>query len=464
LAQQTNIENRAFWPLFRCHSPWLSWPVLPDSRTGTLVSVLAQLEQSQWYTPQKLEEMQKLQLAKLLEYTTHHSPFYRKLMGNAHGLWQLQDMPLLSRDDLQKHFSEINCTTIPREHGGFNETKSSGSTGRMVTVRRTEACMMFWLALTLREHLWHQRDFSRTMAVIRPTVAEGDTARKGLSMKDWGAPVSLLFDSGNAFALNLQTDIARQAEWLTSINPHYLLTFPTNLAELIKYFEAHGTSLSNLQEVRTVGESVSETLRKQCKTSWGVDIADTYSSQELGVIAIQCPTSGMYHAMSENLIVEVIHDDGQPCQQGEVGRVVVTDLHNFATPLVRYDTKDYAEVGGSCPCGRGLPTLARILGRSRNMVVLPDGQRFWPLVGAYQFREIAPISQYQVIQKTLTQLEVRMVAERKVSVQEEMELASVIQRSLDYPFEMTFLYFDLEIPRGKSGKFEEFLCEIENDA
>ena len=76
--------------------------------------------------------------------------------------------------------------------------------------------------------------------------------------------------------------------------------------------------------------------------------------------------------------MEVLDNHGRPCKEGETGRVVLTDLHNFTMPLIRYEIGDYAEVGPPCACGRGLPVLARILGRSRNMLTLPAGDRIWP--------------------------------------------------------------------------------------
>lgn len=450
----------SMWPPLRGSNAWVAWPPIPDPRTAVLTSLLAQLEQSQWYQPDALMAMQNRQLEKLLEYASTHSPFYQRRLKGWTGQQGLQQIPVLTRKELQQ-CADIHCTSIPKDHGHYNITKSSGSTGQMVEVRRTEVCMMFWLALTLREHLWHRRDFGGTLAVIRPTVAENDPERRGVAMPDWGPPVSLMFDSGKAYALNIQTDIARQSEWLARVAPQYLLTFPTNLAALMTYAESHGNKLGTLREVRTVGETVSDELRHRCKAFFGVDIADTYSSQETGLIAIQCPESGLYHVMSENVIVEILHDDGRVCAQGETGRVVVTDLHNFATPLVRYDTRDYAEVGPSCPCGRGLPTLSRIMGRSRNMVRLPDGRRFWPLVGAYHFREIAPVVQYQVIQDALDTLEVRLVVERAVRQDEELQLATVIHQSLGYPFNLKFSYFFEELPRSKGGKFEEFICMLD---
>ena len=164
--------------------------------------------------------------------------------------------------------------------------------------------------------------------------------------------------------------------------------------------------------------------------------------------------------MSENLIVEVINDAGQSCKDGEIGRIVITDLHNFAMPIIRYDIGDVAEVGGICPCGRGMPTLKRIVGRERNLILMPDGTKHYPLVGFAQFRDVAPVVQYQFIQHTREQIEGRLVTERPLTSDEEDALRTIVQNSLGYPFELRFSYFLDRIPRSPSGKFEEFMCKV----
>lgn len=188
-------------------------------------------------------------------------------------------------------------------------------------------------------------------------------------------------------------------------------------------------------------------------------VADLYSSQEVGNIALQCPEGEGYHVMAESVLVEVLDDQGAPCSDGQVGRVVISDLHNFATPLIRYDIGDMAEPGGRCACGRGLPTLRRILGRERNLLLLPDGSRHWPLVGFARFREVAPIQQYQMVQHSRSAVEVRLVCERPLTQDEETRLGDVIRGALGYPFDLDFIYFAGELPRSPGGKFEEFVCK-----
>jgi phenylacetate-CoA ligase len=162
---------------------------------------------------------------------------------------------------------------------------------------------------------------------------------------------------------------------------------------------------------------------------------------------------------SENVLLEVLDDEGHPCAPGQTGRLVITALHNYATPLIRYEIGDHAQVGEPCDCGRGLPVLTRILGRTRNMLVLPNGEQHWPIVGFREFRDIAPISQYQFVQKSTRELLARFVMERPITEAQEKQLTAHIQKSLGHPFAIRFEYLD-SIPRGKTGKYEEFVCEV----
>jgi phenylacetate-CoA ligase len=458
------------WPPLQSRLPGLVWPAMPGQHGLLLTALLTQLEQSQWWPTAVIEEAQARQLHVLVEHARRHSRFHaERLVGfrpdQARGLREcLSAIPLMRRADLQSRRAEIDCTWLPPEHGETTLAQSTGSTGEPVAVRRSGLNGLIWMAMTLREHLWQRRDFWCSLAVIRAKLAEEDTARRGVSSIDWGAPVNHLFASGPCYGLNLQTDVVRQAEWLRGIKPDYLLTYPNNLAALLDLAEgdpADLAGLARLKQVRTVGETLHDSLRERCRRVLGVGIADLYSTQEVGVIAIECPQGGGYHVMSEGLILELLRDDDQPCAAGETGRVVVTDLHNFATPLIRYDLRDLAEAGGPCACGRGLPKIRRILGRQRNLLRLPDGQRFWPVVGFGDYRDIAPVRQYQIIQRSLERVTLRLAVERPLSVAEENGLAEKLLEFLGHRFAVDFEYFTPNIPRGPGGKFEDFICEME---
>jgi phenylacetate-CoA ligase len=189
-------------------------------------------------------------------------------------------------------------------------------------------------------------------------------------------------------------------------------------------------------------------------------VHDLYSSQELGMMALECPDHPHYHVQSENVLIEVLDDDGRPCEPGRVGRLVATDLHNFAQPMIRYEMGDHAVVGEPCPCGRGLPVLERILGRTRNMVRRPGGGTFWPVIMFSDYAAAAPVRQMQLVQKSLTDVELRAVAVRPMTPDEEAEVTKLVQRDLGHAFNVTFDYVDA-IERAANGKYEDFRSEVE---
>ena len=112
-------------------------------------------------------------------------------------------------------------------------------------------------------------------------------------------------------------------------------------------------------------------------------------------------------------------------------------------------------------CGRGLPTLRRILGRERNLVLMPDGSRRWPLTDQLRFPEIAPILQFQFVQTGREIIEVNLVTARPIDVREEAALRDVIVQALGHPFILAFRYHRDALPRGQNGKFEDFVCRVD---
>ncbi len=254
--------------------------------------------------------------------------------------------------------------------------------------------------------------------------------------------------------------MGEQLAWLERENPGYLLTYPSNLLGLLQHCEASGLRFPGLRQVATMGEVVEPGARAACERVWGVTITDCYSAQELGLIALQCPEHPHYHVQSENVLVEIVDADGKPCAPGRTGRLVITDLHNFAMPLIRYEIGDYAEAGDLCPCGRGLPVIKRIVGRVHNMFTLPSGEQFWPVpFSSKELLAVAPVRQFQFVQKSLDEIEVKLATARDLTEGEEAALRELIGRKLGPDFALRFVYVD-EIPRLPSGKFEDFRSEV----
>ena len=339
---------------FQSTLPGMDWPAMPDGQGKDALALLHQLDHSQWLPAGRLLQNQWRQLEILLQHAHATVPYYRERWGSVPESARrftpeaFARLPVLGRRDLQGHFDDLRSRNVPPSHGGIGEAITTGSTGTPVRVLKTDLCQLLWRAFTLRDHVWQRRELSGKLAAIRHGVTEGE-------FDNWGVATHGLVATGPSVVLGIRHDVDAQLTWLRQQRPDYLITHPSILAELATKSLQSSTRLEHLREVRSFGEVLAPEVRELCMQAWGVPVTDAYSTNELGYIALQCPEHEHYHVQSENVLVEILRDDGAPCAAGEIGRVVVTTLHNFAMPLIRYELRDYAEAGGPCPCGRGLP-------------------------------------------------------------------------------------------------------------
>jgi phenylacetate-CoA ligase len=424
-----------------------------------LLALRFQLERTQWWPARNLRRHQLRQVEAVLKHAVRTVPFYRERFGTAGFTLreplaeeQFVALPLLTRAEVQAAGERLLSTAVPPGHGRVYAGQTSGSTGRPIAYRSTELASVFWRAFTLRDHDWHRRDYGGRLAAIR-------WSPRHESFSGWGTATDGLYATGPSVVIKIDTPVAEQLQRLVDFDPDYLLSYASNLAELARASIAAGVRFSHLREARSIAEVVTPELRALCAEAWQVPLVDLYSAQEIGYLALQCPDHLHYHVQAEGALVEILREDGEPCAPGEAGRVVVTGLNNFAMPLIRYDIGDYAVAGAACACGRGLPVLERIMGRVRNMLTLPDGEKRWPLGDLVKLPNVHGIRQYQYVQKSLDRIEVRMVVDNDYDRAQEDRIAAIIREKFGHPFHLDFVYVEA-ITRGAGGKFEDFLSQL----
>ena len=368
-------------------------------------------------------------------------------------------LPLLSKTTLRASADSIHSRALPDDQLPTEAILTSGSTGIPVEVRTSRITRHIWEALTLREHLWRGRDFSKRLGIIRYRSAN-DRDPMGTDLPSWGAPVATLYPTGPASVIHNGLPIKDYAAWLKRFDPHYLLTYPSIMSELVREMGGSEGKPTALEEIRFIAEPLEPSLEARLQMEWGVQTTDLYSANEVGHIAFRCPEYGSLHIQSESILVEILDENGVPCVPGQQGRIVVTPLHNFATPLIRYELGDYAAPGEPCACGRSLPVIQKVLGRVRNLLRTPDGDSLWPVSFAI-LQPITPILQSQWIQTRLDTIELRVVLERPLSATEVDETVRCVRRALGYPFTVEIVRVD-QIKRGPTGKFEEFISLLAN--
>ncbi len=433
---------------------------IPQGHHAQAAGMQFLLQQSQKSAEHENHLQQQQALQKILHHAMSTVPYYQLHLKNLSkkNNFRWQDIPLLSRQQLQENHSQLISQAELKGHGQDIDFRSSGSTGRPVHLISTEYAQQYWQAFTLRDHLWAERDFSLDFAVIK-NMSKDKGKYPGHTSSTWGPSSSSVFRTGPSYSLNSSETIATQYKWLSEKQPAYLVTYPSSLLELAKLELAQG-KLKSLRNISSLGETLSPDTREFVQKAFGCKVYDMYSAQEIGYMALQCPKHEHYHIQSENCLVEILDENNNPCPPGKIGRVVVTSLHNYRMPLIRYDIGDLAIAGNTCDCGITLPVIKRILGRNRNLVIYPNGDKSWPSYNPMKLMDIFPNAQFQLLQTSLTELELRVNITTPLQESQIQAAQAVIRKAIGYDFNIA-VHPVKNIERAASGKFEEFICQVE---
>lgn len=448
----------------------LVWPPFATDPGAPAIRWISGLGESQAWTAAQLRAGQQRQLQALARWAAAKVPYYRNarwrdpLAAAANAppaeFWKRwREVPVLTKPDLRAHGKRLHAQGLPRTELPLDALRTSGSTGIPVEVLRNATARAMWQALTLREAYWLERDLSGCLGVARHLPRER-RSEAGQVFPDWGRPFTPAHRTGPRAVIHISYPLDVIDRWLERCRPSVFLTYPSLVTGLLDLRGARGAP-PGLAEVSLISEPVTPELEQRLVTEWGVRCTQSYSAVDGGYIALQCG-AGRLHVQSEAIHVELLRDDGEPCAAGETGRVVITPLHNLATPLVRYAIGDYAVAGSACPCGREHPVLAQVLGRERNLVRRPDGTTFWPS-GMRKVATVAPVQQAQFVQTRLDRIELRVKMARPLQGPEREELVQVVRRILHYPFTVDVVEVE-QIERGPTGKYEEFVSKLEAPA
>jgi phenylacetate-CoA ligase len=337
-------------------SNFILWPEVPGHNKSSTYALHAQLLFTQWMQPDRIQYLQLRQLENLLRFAGRYSPWWAgdlKFLETlpVGGLYaeHLAQVPVMSRESLQKNSQKIIIRRRLSNHGRSRMARISKHGGPPFKMMVTGLIDAWNDALVLRSLDWSESDVSIDHVRILPAT---DNQKSG-SMKrgailPWSGPIHVIS------AVSPSTD---QLHELMRINPGSLQTEPQILEALLEQALLEGSRPQNLREIRCRGAWLDPELRKLAEKAWGIPIIHEYFLEEIGSIALQCPENPVLHIHSEFVFVEILNEHDKPCTAGQTGRVVVTPLQNFQTPLIRYDTGNLAEAGGVCDCGRTLPVL-----------------------------------------------------------------------------------------------------------
>ncbi len=456
-------------PFFRLKpAPGGVWPTLPDPRYGQLWTAYLSLTQTQWLPPDEIARRQIDQARELLRHAAAHVPHYRRTFAAA-GVDPEQirtpddfrRVPLLPRTAIGDLGADLHAATLPEGIQAAGEGSTSGTSGVPVTVLQTTREQLWWLAFYLRDLEWARIDPRLPLASIRPIKPKSPEHEQalltGTKLPHWHPALAPLIEMGPAYAMELRQDPQKHYDWLRRVDPAYLLGYPSHLDLVAELAGKHGRP-AGLKAIQVIAERLAPEVKARIEAAFGVPVVDLYSCTEAGYLASPCPAGHGLHVHAENVLLEVLDDAGNPCPPGVPGRVVITALHNFRMPFIRYDILDGAVPGGPCPCGRGLPLLRQIDGKLRPWFRLPGGNRKSTSPLSMAFQKLPGLLQYQVTQRSTGRLSVRLVPGRDWTADSLALAKKEVDEYLETPG-----WADIEvvpeIPRSAGGKVRDFVSE-----
>ena len=418
------------------------------------------LSMAQWLSPDEMEASQAQLVYKLLLHARRTTPFYKERLdiglrssADVKELWRR--IPILTRAEAIQNRLKLVSRKSPRDMGPVSEGKTSGSTGTPFVFKKNAAMDIVATALTERMFRWWSMDGRKSLAQIASDGAREAPPPHGKTTYGWLSDQP----SGAKHFIGMHTDADTHLRWLIGCRANYFGSYPAVLREMATMVRERGIELK-FDQLFSFAAMLDQETRDLCRSVFGAEIADTYGTQEAGHIAAQCPGCGNYHISAEAMVVEVLRSDGSPAALGETGRVVVTPLYGYAMPLIRYALEDLAEVGPSPgPCGRGHPTLRRILGRARNMFRFRDGRIVWPVASSFRLAQFVSLKQFQVVQLDFDRIEVRYVPDVTGGPVDLPALTARMREVLRQPVQVQVRCVD-RIERAAGGKLEECLSLV----
>lgn len=417
---------------------------------GPVRRYLGELMGSQHHSRDAIVRAQQVRLRGLLRHCRDHVPYYAGLdegvIGDLSRDIALDSLPFLRKGDLQRSGAALRSTV---SLGKLVSKTTGGSTGEPVTLTKTRDAWARELAATWRGYEWANVEVGDLQARFWG-VAHGASGRRRARLID--AACNRMRISAFSFS---DDDMERYARLLEARRPAYFYGYVSMLTEFARFLVARQAPLRFAPKcVITTSEVLGAADRSLLSEVFRAPVFNEYGCGELGTVAHEC-RAGSLHLSEENMIVEIV-DGEAPCAAGQPGELVVTELNNFATPLVRYRTGDFGSISTEpCDCGRTLLRLNEIQGRAYDFIRNRRGQKFHGEFLVYVFEDLrrqgASIRQFQVIQEDLDRFMVRIVQGGNYDESCEVVIADRIRDSIDPEARVAFEYVD-RIARERSGK------------
>ncbi|GGO63791.1 phenylacetate--CoA ligase family protein [Bowmanella pacifica] len=435
------------------------FPLHERLKKHTTVRIRKALEHSQWQSPTELRAVQSQRLANFMQKIYAQVPYYQQVFDEL-GLKptditspaDLAKLPFLTKSIIRENFSALTSS----QAGPLQRFNTGGSSGQPLVFLLGNERVSHDVAEKWRATRWWGVDIGDTEIVA------------------WGSPIELgaqdkvrlardkLFRSTLIPAFDMtEQKLLGFIEQIRTLRPKMLFGYPSVFELIAKTAKKQGIRLDDLgiKVAFVTSERLYPYQRETISSVFGCPVANGYGGRDAGFIAHECPSGGM-HMSFEDIVVEIVDPQGNPLPAGQSGEIVVTHLGNSEFPFVRYRTGDIATLSDkTCACGRGLPMLESIEGRSTDFVVAADGTVMHGLALIYILRDLPGIEAFKVTQETLLQTRVQVVVKEELTDAMTEQVQAGFQARLGKDVSVEVEVVD-EIQPEKSGKYRYVISKV----
>lgn len=436
------------------------FPLHERLKGHSTVAVRRRLEETQWWSADQLQGLQVERLRALLVEAGRHVPYYRDLFreqgfdpARVDSVTDLQRLPLLTKSLIRAHTEQLK-----HEHArGLARFNTGGSSGEPLIFFIGNERVSHDVAAKWRATRWWGVDIGDPEIVVWGSPIELGSQDRIRALRD-GLLRTELLPAFEMSDVKLDGFIAA----IRARRPKMLFGYPSALSHIARHAEHRGRRMDDLgiKTAFVTSERLYPEQRALISRVFGCPVANGYGGRDAGFLAHECPHGGM-HLTTEDVVVEIVDRDGRVLAPGQAGEIVVTHLATRDFPFIRYRTGDVAVLDdGRCACGRGLPMIKEIQGRTTDFVVAADGTVMHGLALIYVLRDLPGLRQFKIIQESRLQTRVLLVTDPTFDASMLDVIPRKFRARLGEAVQVAVERVD-DIPPERSGKFRYVVSRVE---
>ena len=417
------------------------------------------MEKSQWSSPEQLQEFRIERLRKFLSDCENRVPYYREAFSRLdfqpariQSLQALQEIPFLTKKIIRDRSDALKSERAI----GLSRFNTGGSSGEPLVFWIGRERVSHDVAAKWRATRWWDVDIGDPEIVVWGSPIELGGQDRIRAVRDKMLRTYLL----PAFDMS-ESKLNGFIDQIIARRPKMLFGYPSVLWLIAQQAESSGKVLDNLgiKVAFVTSERLYDHQREKISSIFGCPVANGYGGRDAGFIAHQCPAGGM-HITAEDIIVEIVDADGRVLPPGETGEVVVTHMATSDFPFIRYRTGDVAALDEKlCSCGRSLPLLKQIEGRTTDFLVAQDGTIMHGLALVYVVRDVEGIENFKIIQESQDLTRIQIEVNPHFQTSDRKVIAAGVKKRLGEKVEIKIEQLD-KIPAEKSGKYRYVVSHV----